>query len=107
MWWFVGCFEGDDVTGQRRYRRGVQAPEGALKDAARAQREMHEAIGERSRVFLAAADAGHSMRAIAEATGMSVAMVHRIVVAEEQLRDGGYVHVPKKRFGSLAAGVSR
>ena len=86
-----------------RYRRDRNPSPGPLEYAAACQRAMHEAIGERSRAFLAAADAGWSMRAIGEAVGLTPSMVHRIVVAEEVARENGYIHVPPpvKRIGSL------
>lgn len=89
----------------RRRRNGVVSDPEPLEYAAECQRAMHEAIGERSRAFLAAADAGHTIDSLAQRTGMSRAMVWKIIKREEELREAGYITPPpRKRIGRLPGG---
>ncbi len=80
----------------RRYRLNRELRPEPLVYAADCQRAMKDAIAERSHAFLAAADAGHSMRAISEAVGLTPSAVHKVVVGAERLRDGGYIYVPAR-----------
>lgn len=76
-----------------RARRDRNPRPEPLEYAAACQRAMHEAIGERSRAFLSAANEGWTMQQIAQAVGLSPAGVHKIIVREEELALGGYEHV--------------